>query len=142
MPDTAETDTQATGEKTLAKKTKKTTRKKTSKKKKSKRTKPRQKADGTQAGPAMYPRHSVDKALRIPRAILEQNAGKECSDSEAAGFIGLKLNGPVRVEISSALKFGFLNAPRPAASSCLNLEGRSSALNSLRRKLKGYEKLF
>lgn len=28
-----------------------------------------------------YPRHSLEKALRIPNAILEQNAGKECTDT-------------------------------------------------------------
>ena len=27
-----------------------------------------------------YPRHSLEKVLRIPKAILDQNAGKECSD--------------------------------------------------------------
>jgi hypothetical protein len=60
---------------------------------------------------AMYPRHVIMESLRIPKAILEQNAGKECSDSEAAGFVGLTLNGNVRSEISSALKYGFLERP-------------------------------
>jgi hypothetical protein len=60
---------------------------------------------------AMYPRHAIMESLRIPRAILEQNAGRECSDSEAAGFVGLTLNGNVRSEISSALKYGFLERP-------------------------------
>lgn len=35
-----------------------------------------------------YPRHSLEKALRIPKGILEQNAGKECSDEESATYIG------------------------------------------------------
>jgi len=61
---------------------------------------------------ALYPRHSVDKALRIPKAMLEQNAGgKECSDKEAVQFLGLQLNGPSKVEISSGIKYGFLERP-------------------------------
>lgn len=63
---------------------------------------------------AKFPRHSVEKALRIPRAILDQNAGKECSEKDAAGFIGLgSPRGPFALEISSAIKFGLLE--RPAA---------------------------
>jgi hypothetical protein len=46
----------------------------------------------------------VDKVLRIPRAILEQNAGKDCTDREVAKFVGVGFGGPVKVEISSALK--------------------------------------
>jgi len=34
-----------------------------------------------------FQRHSVDKELRILESNLSQNAGKACSDSEAAGFI-------------------------------------------------------
>ena len=60
---------------------------------------------------AKYPRHSVSKSLRIPKAILEQNAGKECSDSEAIGFLGFKLNGEMAVEISSGIKYGLLERP-------------------------------
>ncbi len=63
------------------------------------------------AAPPNYPRQSPEKALRIPRAILEQNAGKECSDSEAVGYLGLKLSGALQVEISSGVKFGFLERP-------------------------------
>jgi hypothetical protein len=50
--------------------------------------------------------------LRIPRAIIEQNAGKECSEADAAGYVGVGLGGPFRVEISSAIKYGFLSRPR------------------------------
>jgi hypothetical protein len=61
-----------------------------------------------------YPRHTIEKALRIPRAILEQNAGKECSKNEAAKFVGLtRSQGPFDVEVSSALKYGFLERPNP-----------------------------
>lgn len=63
------------------------------------------------SGAAKYPRHSVSKALRIPRAILEQNAGKPCGDSEALKFAGLSYNGPSRVELSSSIKYGLLHRP-------------------------------
>ena len=61
-----------------------------------------------------YPRHDLSDSLRIPRAILDQNAGKPCADDVAAGFLGLKsAKGPFGVEISSAIKFGFLVRPEP-----------------------------
>ena len=64
------------------------------------------------ASRAKYPRHSLDKAVRIPHAILDQNAGKECTEKEAAAFLGLgSPRGPFRVEISSGLKFGLLDRP-------------------------------
>ena len=63
---------------------------------------------------ANYPRHSLTDALRIPTAILDQHAGKICSDDQAAGFIGLKsAKGPTGGEISSAIKYGFLTRPKP-----------------------------
>lgn len=59
-----------------------------------------------------YPRHSLEKVLRIPKAILDQNAGKECSDEETAKFLGVKYNkGPYALELSSALKYGLLERP-------------------------------
>ena len=64
------------------------------------------------AGQTNYPRHSISDALRIPTAILDQNAGKSCTDDQAAGFIGLKsAAGPTGVEISSGIKYGFLKRP-------------------------------
>ena len=60
---------------------------------------------------AKYPRHSLKKALRIPRSILEQNAGKACSDRESAAFVGVSYNGPYQSEIGSAKKYGLLSAP-------------------------------
>ena len=62
---------------------------------------------------AKYPRHSVEKALRIPRAIIDQNAGRECSDREAAEFASVGFGGPFKVELSSAIKYGFLERPKP-----------------------------
>lgn len=63
-------------------------------------------------GSSNYPRHSLEKALRIPIAILEQNAGKETSDSEAARYIGVtNPTGPFLLEVSSATKYGLLERP-------------------------------
>jgi hypothetical protein len=64
-------------------------------------------------GTAKFPRHPVEKALRIPKAIIDQNAGKECTDKESAKYVGVGFNGPFGVEISSAIKYGFLTRPRP-----------------------------
>jgi hypothetical protein len=55
-----------------------------------------------------YPRHSVEKSLRIAKAILEQNAGKPCTVRESAKFVGVAASGPYRLEVSSGIKFGFL----------------------------------
>lgn len=60
---------------------------------------------------AKFPRHSVERALRVARAIIEQNAGKPCTDREAAHYLGVGFNGPFRVELSSAQKYGFLDRP-------------------------------
>src|SRR5215218_8103582 len=82
-------------------------------KKKAPKRKPKRKiADGkkgrTTHERAKFPRHSVEKALRIPRAIIEQNAGKDCTDRESAKFVGVGFAGPYAVEISPAIKYGFL----------------------------------
>ena len=65
-----------------------------------------------ESGPtAKFPRHTVEQALRIPEAILQQNAGNPATQLEAVRFSGgTKLTGPWRVEISSSKKFGFLRA--------------------------------
>jgi hypothetical protein len=73
------------------------------------------------AGIAAFPRHAVKKALRIPKAILEQNAGKACTDREAVKFAGLAFHGPSRVEISSSSKYGFLERPAPGNVSVTDL---------------------
>lgn len=66
----------------------------------------------TNEGRSKYPRHALGAALRIPRAILEQNAGKECSDRDAAKYSGVGYHGPFRVELSSAIKYGLLDRPQ------------------------------
>jgi hypothetical protein len=58
---------------------------------------------------AKYPRHAVERALRIPKAIYEQNGGNPATPKEAVVFTGATtLSGPLNVEISSAKKYGFL----------------------------------
>jgi len=70
-----------------------------------------QKRKSPTTGRAKYPRHSVEKALRIPQAILDQNAGKPVTREEAATLLGLgTARGPFGVEISSATKYGFLES--------------------------------
>ena len=58
---------------------------------------------------AKFPRHSVERALRIPKAIYEQNAGNPSTVKEAATFTGAGgTSGNFNVEVSSAKKYGFL----------------------------------
>src|ERR1035438_2607937 len=79
-----------------------------------------------------YPRHSLEKVLRIPKAILDQNAGKECSDEDTATFLGIKYNkGPYALELSSALKFG------PAALPYRSWRKRSSGRRMSRKNSLG-----
>ncbi len=65
-------------------------------------------------GPTLaYPKHPVLKCLRMPQAVLENNAAKECTDREAAKFAGLGWSGPLGVEIGSAIKYGLFHRPSP-----------------------------
>lgn len=60
---------------------------------------------------AKFPRHSVERALRIPKSIYEQNGGKPATPKEAAIFSGgTAVTGAFNVEASSAKKYGFLTA--------------------------------
>lgn len=87
-----------------------------------------------------YPRHSLEQVLRIPKAILDQNAGKDCSDEESAGFLGMKYNrGPYATEVSSAIKFGLLERPSegklavsPTARKILRPQNEQEELQGLR----------
>jgi hypothetical protein len=63
--------------------------------------------------PLAFPKHSILKCLRIPQAVLENNAGKECTDREAAKFAGVGWSGQIGVEISSAIKYGLFHRPNP-----------------------------
>ncbi len=67
---------------------------------------------GAHSTASNYPRHNAEAALRVPKAILDQNAGKPTTDGQAAQFLGLKSpKGPFAVEISSGIKYGYLNRP-------------------------------
>lgn len=89
--------------------------KKSKGKKKSKRRKGTKSANGaTKRGiPLGYPKHPILKSLRLPQAVLENNAGKECTDREAAKFAGIGWSGQIAVEVSSALKYGLFERPSP-----------------------------
>jgi hypothetical protein len=80
--------------------------------KKPKRAKNAKKARGS-AAHATFPKHAISQCLRIPEAVLEQNAGKECTYREAAKFGGIGYTGQVGVEISSALKYGLFERTVP-----------------------------
>lgn len=83
------------------------------KKRKTAKKAARRKAPKGKFGPIGFPKQSILKCLRIPQAVLENNAGKECTDREAAKFAGLGWTGPLAVEISSALKYGLFQRPNP-----------------------------
>jgi hypothetical protein len=87
---------------------------------------------------AKYPRHSVERALRIPKAILEQNAGKPCTPKDAAAFLGVGPKGPFSVEISSATKYGFLERPEKGKLQLTDLARRILRPTSPEDQVKGY----
>jgi hypothetical protein len=91
------------------------------------------------AARAKYPRHSVEKALRIPKAIIEQNAGKACTPTEAAAFLGATTAlGPFSVEIASATKYGFLERPESGKIQPTDLARRIIRPTSPEDEVKGY----
>jgi hypothetical protein len=65
------------------------------------------------AGRVAYPKDPLAKCLRIPQAILEQNAGEPCTPREAAAFARVGWTGEIGVELSSATKYGLLERPSP-----------------------------
>lgn len=86
-----------------------------------------------------FPRHSIEKALRIPKAILDQNAGKECSDRESATYLGATYNnGPYATEISSAIKYGLLERPAPKKIKPTELAKRILRPQTAEDELSGY----
>lgn len=105
-----------------------------------KKQKPKGNSTAKTASNPKFPRHSLEQALKIPRAILDQNAGKACSDQDSAKFAGVKYNrGPYAVELSSAIKFGLLDRPEsrkvqltPLARRILRPQDASDELKGLR----------
>jgi hypothetical protein len=68
---------------------------------------------GGRGAKVKYPKDSIFDCLRIPQAIIDQNAGEACSDREGAGYAKIGWTGEVAVEISSAIKYGLLERPSP-----------------------------
>lgn len=90
-----------------------------------------------------YPRHSLEKALRFPNAILEQNAGKSCTDKEAASFCGIKYNaGPIASEIGSSIKYGLLTRPETGKLELSEVAKKILRPQSQNDKIDGYRKAF
>jgi hypothetical protein len=90
------------------------------------------------AARAKYPRHSVERSLRIPKAILEQNAGKSSTPEEAAGYLGVGSKGLFAVEIASATKYGFLERPEAGKIQPTELARRIIRPTSPEDEVKGY----
>jgi hypothetical protein len=63
------------------------------------------------AGRVKFPKHSILDCIRIPQAIVDQNAGEACTDREGVAFAHVGWSGDVRVEIGSAIKYGLLERP-------------------------------
>ena len=89
-----------------------------------------------------YPRHDLDRSLRVARAIIEQNAGKACTDREAAGYSKVGYNGPFAVELSSGVKYGFLSrpeagnvAPTALAKKILRPQSPTDAVEGMRQAI-------
>jgi hypothetical protein len=92
---------------------KKRTRRKATRRKKRVATKKSVAGAVTRGARVKYPKDSILDCLRIPQAIIDQNAGEACSDREGAGFAKIGWTGETSVEISSALKYGLLERPSP-----------------------------
>jgi len=90
-------------------------------------------------GHAKYPRHSVERALLIPKAIIEQNAGRACTPKEAAAFLGAtSALGPFAVEVASATKYGFLERPEAGKIQPTELARRIVRPTTPEDEVKGY----
>jgi hypothetical protein len=70
-------------------------------------------APGRSRGPVKFPKHSIIDCIRIPQAIVDQNAGEACTDREGAAFAKIGWTGDIKVEISSASKYKLLERPSP-----------------------------
>jgi hypothetical protein len=64
-------------------------------------------------GRVAYPKNPLAASLRIPQGVIDQNAGNTCTDREAATFAKVGWSGQIKVEISSAIKYGLLDRPSP-----------------------------
>ena len=101
--------------------------------------KPRDKALTKSAKQVNYPRHAVENALRVPRAIYDQNAGKPTSLDDAAKFTtGGKPSGRFASEVASAKKYGFLRSddgkliPEERARQAIAPQSETDRISALR----------
>jgi hypothetical protein len=92
---------------------KKPTKKRATVKGKKTATKKATAGGGARGAKVKYPKDSILDCLRIPQAIIDQNAGEACTDREGASYAKIGWTGEVAVEISSALKYGLLERPSP-----------------------------
>jgi hypothetical protein len=86
---------------------------KKAKKKGKKAAKKKAAPTGRSRGPVKFPKHSMLGCIRIPQAIVDQNAGEACTDREGAAFAKIGWTGDISVEISSASKYKLLERPSP-----------------------------
>lgn len=78
---------------------------------KSKTKRPARSSSAAAAQQAKYPRHSVERALRIPQALYDQNGGQPATMAEAVRFTGgTSVSGAFKTEVSSSKKYGFLES--------------------------------
>jgi hypothetical protein len=96
-------------------------------------------ASTSRTNPAKYPRHAVERALRIPKAIYDQNGGNPATPGEAAKFAGgTSVSGAFTLEVSSSKKYGFLEsqdgklAISPRARQAIAPQADSDRVNALR----------
>jgi hypothetical protein len=90
-----------------------------------------------------YPRHDVERSLRIPQALYDQNGGKAATPDEAVKFSGgVAASGPWRLEISSAKKYGFLEttaegslSPTERARRAIAPQAENDRLDALREAI-------
>ena len=68
-------------------------------KKKSKTT-----ASNNKGAKLIYPKQPISKILRLPQAIIDQNAGKECTPKETAQYLGIGLTGPFHLKSMACSK--------------------------------------
>lgn len=59
-----------------------------------------------------FPRLSIDRGIKLTRAIFDKNAGKECTTKEAASFCGQEYNSTFRTELVSAELYGLIDRPQ------------------------------
>ena len=100
---------------TSATQAKRKTKKKGAVKNKKAATKKAASGAGARGGSARvkFPKHSILGCVRIPQAIVDQNAGEACTDREGAAYAKIGWSGEIGVEISSAIKYGLLERPSP-----------------------------